>query len=394
MFSLQANQGPFLVPLPPARPPLDESLFHQYEKEQVEMFVPVDSSEVLNCEMLASKGLASEVQREKIHNLRDYYKSIPQLNKMGPDGITKLCSSGVTLTLDLMVGYMDEVIAPNGERRDVLNVVVLWSNGKPLEGDPAGWVLPGKRDQAYDPIHPDICIKEANFSLVEKEIGINRSQILHHAVLGYFDDRIRDPRFKGSTILSFVLLDSKPQLEPGKRIGLPLNGLKLLAERRIDLAPFPERGDCFRMARNHDSIILAAFRTAKFYHTMEKVKLNQARFREMQRMNPLVQRPPVSNIDPGQECPLCFELLVNVQVICARGHSICGICLEGIRAANSCSFCREPLNPRPNLIVDHIIRHLNPDEYVRRHRQSGAAPLPPSWEEDMAFRGNFVSYKS
>lgn len=380
------------MPLPPLGPRLDQAFFHQYEKEETSLFVPFESANVLKYELLSRQGNLNEQQREAISSIRDYYQSIPQLNKLGPDGIHHLYSSGVILTLDLLVGYFDEVTVPSGEKRDVLHIVLLWSQGKPQEGDPAGWVLPGKRDQAYAVQSPDISIKEANFSLVEKEIGLDRTQVAHHSVLAYFDDRIREQRFKGSGFLSFVLLKTKPQLEPGRRIGVPLNALKFLAERRIAIPPLPGMQESWRMSRNHDSLILAAFQTAAFYHTMEKIKLNQARFREIMRQNPHAERPPISTLEPGQECRVCMELLVNVHIICTNGHSLCGICLPLI---NACPTCREPKLAQPlrNRDFEDVIKQLNPAEYQSRYREANQGQIPPTWAEDPTFCGDAIIYK-
>jgi hypothetical protein len=372
---------------------LDPDVFHQYNAEEASLFVSKESDDVVDGELRLKKGEITDPNQnreisDRVFFLRDYFKSIPQLEKTGPDGVTALYNSGVILTEDLLVGYFDEVVdEPNGEKKDVLHVILLWSE------ESSSWVMPGKRDQAYDETKPDISIREANLSLVEKEIKVDRTQVVHHAILGYFDDRLRETRGKTSGFVSFVLLNKRPELKPGKMVGVPLNALKLLAERRIELAHTPESGEVAKMGRNHDSLILATFKTAKFCHTMEKVKLNQASFRERLRSDQKAKRPLFSDVDPEQECPVCQDLLVGVHIVCKKGHSLCGICLEMIKTANQpCPICRDPLQPIPNLAVDRIIQYINPEAYRKRYQELHTGEAPLSWEDDPAFTSHFVTY--
>jgi hypothetical protein len=80
------------------------------------------------------------------------------------------------------VGYFDEI-----DRQDVLHIVLLWSKNND-EYTEEGWVLPGKRDRAYEKKKGDISVEDANYSLIEKEINVDRKNIICHSVMGYFDD--------------------------------------------------------------------------------------------------------------------------------------------------------------------------------------------------------------
>ena len=63
--------------------------------------------------------------------------------------------------------------------------------------------MPGKRDRAYELDKPDLSVQDANYSLMEKEIGLKRTDIAADVVLGCFDDRKRGPRMITTSMISF-----------------------------------------------------------------------------------------------------------------------------------------------------------------------------------------------
>ena len=363
---------------------------HHYFTESIDFFVPIDIKEMLTSEKQTDR------QGDAIENSqmwRGIYAQITQPDKMGADGVSPSNSSGIILTEDLLVGYFDQV-----ENQDVLHIVLLWA--KTIgESKEQGWVLPGKRDRAYDTIkNGDISIEDANYSLVEKEIGLDRSSVAYHVVLGYFDDRKREQRMKSSGFVSFVLLNKKPQLIPSKRIGIPLNGLVQLAKREIRI-PY----DCisigpsekFGLVRNHDSLLLNIFETTKFYHVMDKVRINRARYRQQLVVNPHLEMPEFPELDNGYECQICMDLLVGTKIICTNGHSICGICLDAIKQTNNpkCPSCRKPILAEPiaNIVLEGIVQSQYPTRYAERyHFLSGRQPV--TWKDDPTFNGKYIQY--
>src|SRR5262249_11745900 len=146
---------------------------------------------------LISRGTTTK-DAERHSELRQYYDSIEQPDKPGPDRVTPQYTSSVVLTEDLLVGYFDQV-----QGQDVLHIVLV----KPREEGAVGWVLPGMRDRAYGPEHSDISVFDAFDTLVKKEIDVDRGGIAYHFVLAYFDDRLREDRFKSSGVVGFVLLN-------------------------------------------------------------------------------------------------------------------------------------------------------------------------------------------
>ena len=387
---------PLTMPMPQVAPPpspdREKSIFVHFDEEQVAFCTPTEITQMMKEEKALVKSGMPQAAAERRSELRQYYEGIPQPDKPGPDRVSPQYTSSAILTEDLLVGYFDEVRRPNGEMGDVLHIVLV----KPREEGSVGWVLPGMRDRAYGPEHEDISIEDANGTLVQKEIGVGRADIAYHIVLSVFDDRKREDRFRSSTIVGMVLLHGRPTLEPGKRIGVPLNVLKLLAERRIKLPMQPGDQGAYGLSRNHDSMLKQLFKTAKFHHTLEKLKLAQADWRELLRVNPAVPRPGLKSIDPKQECPVCLDLMVGARVICAGGHSICGVCLPIIQTTREdCPTCHEELfeRPIPNRNLEDLIQILNPEEYQQRFQEMHGEP-PKTWEQDPHFCGDAITYRA
>lgn len=379
-LSLVALGLPYTLPLPQNGEEFKPNVYHDYVSEEMQFFVPKEIANVKNNEDLAM--------------WREYYADIPQPNKPGPDGVHPTYSCSLVLTEDVLVGYFDEVFDPIAkEKKDVLHIIMLWSSE---EGKDSGWILPGKRDRAYDKNKGDISVEDANYSLIEKEIGVDRSQIAYHFILGYFDDRKREQRMKTSGFISFVLLNEKPPLKQEKMVGLPLNGLVQLAKREIHIPPPLNReAGCGYMGRNHDSLILSVIETTKFYHTMEKVKIAQASWREKTKVNPQSARPGISELNPALECPVCMDLLVGAKVICSSGHTICELCLRILQQApnSTCPECREMIvRAIPNLALENVAQSLSPQKYAERYKDLHKQE-PRSWKQDPAFNGMEIQIK-
>jgi len=374
---------PYSISIPQQKSNFIPEVYHQYVTESVDFFA---SAEV-------HKMLLDEKQNSSSNDAimwRDYYSTISQPNKMGADGINPPNSNGVIITEDLLVCYFDQV----GDQ-DVLHAILVWA--KPEEGLVAnGWVLPGKRDRAYDKNKGDISIEDADFSLVEKEIHVNRSEVAYHFVIGYFDDRKREQRMKSSGFVSFVLLDKKPELIPGVRIGLPMNALLQLVRHEIAIPRYPQSSEMYNLIRNHDSLLLNIFETTKFYHIMDKMKIVQAKWRDLLKTNPEAKRPTLSEFDTGYDCQICSELLINTTIICKNGHCICGLCTEKIRSTNNpvCPNCRRPILSEniPNRILEEIIQKQYPAQYAERHNQV-FGQQPQTWKNDATFNGNHIQYR-
>ena len=331
---------------------------------------------------------------------RRVYDEIPLPRKKveGGEPVT-INTDGVILTEDVLVCYFD--VDPNTpDKREVLHAVLLWTDVKGVE---SGWVLPGKRDRAYSKPRGDVSVRDATFSLIEKELRVDRAHIAYYTNLGYFDDRKRDDRMKTSGLVTWVLLDRKPDLEPGKCIGIPMNLLEELARKERKVAPRPHapESEARYMARHHDSLLVSVLGEAKCWKTMENVKQAQAKWRESLRANPRAPRPPLSENDPGTECISCLDLLVGVKMICSSGHSICSICLPRIQQANNkCPECRETIPPNPPRQVqfEKVIQAQNPKRYAERFREMrDALHLQENvytWKNDPTFVGSSLAYQS
>ncbi len=318
---------------------------------------------------------------------REYCKQIPQPCKKtgggfkrikGADG-NDINNSGPVLTEDLIVGYFDSVDSVRGgESQDVLHVVLIYIEEENV------WVLPGKRDRAYDLENADISIKDANYSLVEKEIGMSRSNAVINNIIAIFDDRKREERMKTTSVISFVLLDKKPTLINGKRIGLPINALIGLINGEISIPT--ENGNSIILGRNHDSLLSCAIQTATFYSLMEKIKQNQVKIRQLS----LTKYPEYSSIDCICECNICNDILIDATSICEEGHTICGVCFKGISNLGSCPECRKSLKPRKNRIVDDMVKQRYPEEYYDRASKIGLQIT--TWKNDPYFNGKFIQF--
>jgi len=327
----------------------------------------------------------NETELTDIEMWRGIYGLIPQSDKPGADGKSPQNSSGIILTEDIMVCYFDLV-----DDQDILYVCLSWAKNDGGSKE-RGWVLPGKRDRAYDR-KGDISIKDACFSLVEKEIGVDRSEIAYYTLLGFLDDRMRDERMKTSGFIGLVLLDKKPPLDPAKNIAIPLNALIQLVKREIVIPHYPQSAEKFGLARNHDSLLLNIFETTKFYRVREQIQTVQAKWRQLLQTNPNAERPPFPEFDPGYDCAICADLLVSTKVICTNGHCICGICLRMI--GDVCPMCRQNImsNPISNLILEGIIQNQYPKRYNERYTEF-MGTQPHTWKDDPAFNGKWIQYR-
>jgi len=369
----------------------EQQVFHQYQEETVSHFVPDDVQKLHETEekMLLQKNVSLQ-EVDKAETLRQLLKFKPQPNKMGPDGVTRIYSSGAILTNDILVGYWSEEHDERGEIKDVLNFFLLWSDG---QGSDRGWTLPGMRDRAYESNNPTISIQDANLQLVEKECGLTRADVGYQAILSSFDDRVREDRFIPYSIVSFVLLNRKPPVTPGRSVGVPFDILEGLVKRERLILRSPDQQEGAYMARNHDSMLRKVFTTAKFYHTMEKVRIAQGQWKERLRANPHAERPPVSAVEPNQECGICMDLLVSAHVICSNGHSVCQLCLERLRNCPTCHNVPVLAQPIPNRQLDALIQSLHPIEYQRRYQEIHQGEVPQSWKNQPAFKGSYLTYR-
>lgn len=379
---------PFKLSVPEKKSVFKPDVYHLYKTESIDFFVPEEITVMLEAEKKPSE-LISEQEKENTMIWRGIYGNIPQPNKPGADGRNPSNSIGVILTEDLLVGYFDEI-----DGQDVLHIVLLFSDmTKSDDIKEEGWMLPGKRDRSYDKHKGDISVQDADYSLVEKEIGVDRKNIDHHIGLGYFDDRIREQRMKSSGFFSFVLLNEKPVFIPGKRIGVPLNVLIQLARREITIPRDPQIVNNYGLIRNHDSLLLNIFETTKFYHTMNKIKLNQVKYRELLRTNPNAKRPSLSEFDNGYDCEICSDLLVGAVVICPNGHSVCGTCRPKIVQTGKCPNCRANILQKtiPNIILEGIVQNQYPKRYAERYVEL-TNQQPMTWKNDPAFNGKYIQY--
>lgn len=356
-------------------------VYHQYTTESIDFFCPNEISEMI----------VNEKQSQNIdsHMWRDYYQTIGHPIKPGADGKNPSNSVGIILTEDIIVGYFDKI-----NNQDILHIILLWA--KPEEGvSSLGWALPGKRDRAYDKKSGDISVEDANYSLIEKEIGCDRSNIAYHFIIGYFDDRKREQRMKSSGFVSFILLDKKPELISGQRIGIPVNGLIKLIKHEITIPRYSQDNVSFGLIRNHDSLLLNIMETTKFCHIMNKIKIAQAKWRELVEIDTRATRPDLPEFDTGYDCSICMELIVDSKIICDNGHSICGACSKTLYSTKNCfcPICRSILLPEaiPNRILEHIVQNQYPKIYAERYSQLvGSEPI--SWKNDSIFNGSHIQY--
>lgn len=360
-------------------------VYHQYVSESVDFFASKEISEMM---VIEKKPIdkKTESDKETTGLWREIYSTIPQLNKLGADEKSPINSNGVILTEDLMVGFYDE---------GVLHIVLVWAKSDP-DTKELGWVLPGKRDRAYDKTKGDISVEDANCSLVEKEIDMDRSHVVYHVVLGYFDDRKREQRMKSSGFVSFVLLDKKPNLVSSKRISVPLNALEQLARREIKIPQDLSSTDSYGLIRNHDSLLLSIFETTKFYHLMDKLNMHEAKYRELLLKNQNSTMPKFSDFDSYYECEICTDLMVGSKIICGNGHSICSVCCELIVKDNAkCPICRQNTlaQPIPNIILEKMIQNQYPAKYAEKY-ETLTKKRPNTWKDYSLSNGKYICMNS
>jgi len=390
---MQALGQSWQMPAPPPMPVRLQDV--AYEEETMSIFTPQAAVNVLVTEANRLKGKpVTEKDAEDAYVKRQSIRFIPQPAKKGPDGVTPICTSGAILTNDVLVCYWAQEPDDKGGMKDVLNFYLLWSDGKGLD---RGWTMPGMRDRAYESENPTISAQDANAYLVCKECGVTRGDIYFQTQIAAFDDRFRDDRFIPFSLIGLVVLNRTPPIIPGKAIGLPLDKLKQLVNCQIQVNHMINDPERAFMARSHDSLLRRVFRTAKFYHTMDKIRIAQGQYRELLRANPRAERPPLPVVEPNQECQICMNLMAGAHVICDEGHSICKLCLPEIQKAGKCHVCHErPLLARPikNRQLDDLIQSLHPDEYRARFQEMNNGEVPKSWEDYEVFKGNLITYKS
>lgn len=381
------------MPAPPseARRPI----FREYQEETMSFFVPTEVAKTLLTEVKRQKGkLVSAQEIDDATIAREKQRFVDQPNKLGPDGVHKLYNSGPYVTVDALVCYCSQEPDGKGGTKDVLNFYLLWADGKGID---RGWTMPGMRDRAYEQKDWTISIQDSNAYLVEKECGVKREDIAYQAVLGAFDDRTRDDRGIFFSIVSLVMLNKIPPITAGKAIAMPFNQLEELVNgtKAIERV-LPESFEKGYMARNHDSLLRQVFKCAKLYHMMEKIRIAQGNFRELQRQDPRAERPSLPEVEPDRACPVCMELMVGARIICEEGHSICQVCLPEIQRQGNCHTCRDkPILAKPirNRDLDALIQSLQPDDYRQRFEAINMGEAPKSWKDQDLFKGNLITYK-
>lgn len=360
--------------LPSSTKDFKGDVYHQYTTESIDFFCPKEISEMIVGE--------KQGETNDSYMWRSIYQTISHPTKPGADGKNPSNSMGIILTEDIIVAYFDQ---------DILHIILVWA--KPEEDKLLGWVLPGKRDRAYDKNNGDISVEDANYSLIEKEIGCNRSNIAYHFIIGYFDDRKREQRMKSSGFVSFILLDKKPELIAGQRIGIPINGLIKLVKHEITIPRYPQSPEVFGLIRNHDSLLLNVMETTKFCHIMNKIKIAQAKWRELLQYNIQAKRPELPEFETGYDCSICMELIVDAKIICENGHSVCGLCFQTLNSMKQPCFCRSDLLPKsiPNHNLEHIVQNQYPKVYAERYGLIfGSEPI--TWKNDDMFNGTHIQY--
>jgi hypothetical protein len=355
----------------------------KYTNTLMEFCIPETIEKLVNLESKLRLNNQEQNELDEVSFWRTVIKDIPQPVKRDKDnhftsatdeqGI-KIHNSGPVLTEDIIVTYFDG---------DIMYVVLVSSK----EGSPT-WALPGKRDRAYSP-YPDISIVDANFALVEKEIEIPRSEVLINRPIMYIDDRIREERMRSNGVVSFILLKKKPKLIPGKRIGVPMNLFIDLANEKISIPEKPTGRnnvpsvDGLKLGRNHGSLIVACVDTFTFYALMEHINHMHRNFKTSGVF------PEMEKFDTIYECPICSELMIDVQTICKKGHYACSKCTDKIKSTNRCPECRDPLLVIPNRIVDKIIMQRYPKEISEARNDNNKI----AWSTSDLFRGRFIQYE-
>jgi hypothetical protein len=305
--------------------------------------------------------------------LRESYRLIPQPIKRDKDNRFKpavddqgvqINNSGPVLTEDIIVSYFD-----GGKI-----YVVLVASKDTMDT----WALPGKRDAAYSSKQQDMSIVDANYALVEKEIGLPRSEVAVNRPLLIVDDRIREERMKSTGVVSFILLKKKPQLIEGKRVGIPMNVFIDLANERVTV-PAKNGSIGMKLGRNHDSLVAACVNTSSFYALMEEVKRIHNVWKELRRFVAL------SDFEAVFECPLCTGLMTDCVTLCTNGHYSCATCVKSLR--NNCPDCRQPLTPVRNIIVNNIVQQRYPIEFARANKDA------ITWQSNELFNGSMIQYQ-
>lgn len=395
MQALQPLSQEALYQVPAPQAEARRPIFREYEEEAMSFFVPTEVAKTLLTEVKRQKGKGvSDKEIDDASTARQKQCFIEQPNKFGPDGVRKLYNSGPYVTVDALVCYCSPESDGKGGTKDVLNFYLLWADGKGID---RGWTMPGMRDRAYETKDWTISVQDSNAYLVEKECGVKREDIAYQAVLGAFDDRTRDDRGIFFSIVSLVVLNRIPPITPGKAIGMPFNQLEELVNGTKSIKQLPDSFEKAYMARNHDSLLRQVFKCAKLYHMMEKIRIAQGNFRELQRNNPHVERPALPEVEPDRACPVCMELMVGARIICEEGHSICQVCLPEIQKLGNCPSCRDkPILARPirNRDLDALIQSLQPDDYRQRFEAINMGEAPKSWKDQDLFKGNLITYKA
>jgi hypothetical protein len=363
-----------------------ENIYNKYQRSSVEFFVSKKVKKILSVEKsIKRKDSVKNKDLEKADVLREYYSMIPQSSKPGADEKSPANSLGPVLTEDLMVLYFDFV-----NSQVVVKCVLVWAKQDDEYKD-YGWVLPGRRDRAYATKEADISVEDANLHLLEKVLNVPPTQVYHHDVIGFFDDRVREQRMRSSGFVSVVVLQEPPVFDESRMIAVPLSVLKQLVDHKVRIVnPFHFTPEAFGLVRNHDSFLKAVFETPKFLTLLEKLKTVQSKYND-----PKAKLPPFPEFEPGHECVVCAALMVESKIVCSAGHSLCFTCADSIqKSSKKCPTCRAPfLNPLiKNRTLDLIVKIQNPLEYDAILQQLGKKE-DKEWDEDSLFNGSKVSFK-
>src|SRR5579872_1986747 len=130
-----SNSPHHAVPVPAKTSTFKPDVYHQYETEQMDLFVPKDIVEMMKNE---KKNANSNNMEVDVEIWRSVYNDIPQLNKPGADGVNPSNSIGVILTEDIVVGYFDEV-----NNQDTLHIILVWSSSSSDQGSERISATPG-----------------------------------------------------------------------------------------------------------------------------------------------------------------------------------------------------------------------------------------------------------
>lgn len=379
-------------PVPKKSGTFKKDIYHDYSKQRIMFFDQKTLSDMLNVEM-NPQATAEEV--DNVSFWREYFKNIPQPSKSGADGKNPPNSLGPILTTDILPIFVDRVQNKKGELVEKVFVVLTWAK-QDSEHKEMGWVLPGKRDRAYSETEKqDISIEDSSLNLVEKELALKRTDVRHIFKLCYFDDRMRDNRMKVNSSLECVILNKAPDFEKsGKLIALPYNAFVQLVRHEIRV-PNPRlnnNNQSHGFVWNHDSLLYALLTSNEFQNKMQSLFMMICKWRESLKRDPSAQLPPFPEIEYGNNCEICADLLFDSKILCKNGHTVCGSC-SGSLVGKPCPECRSPsLNPFiKNLALDELVKSNYPMEYAQKYAEINGSEML-SFKDHEIFNGDFIQY--